>query len=384
MKLKRVNLLFITSTNYNKELFDQLIKKHLENKLFSTISKNILIINRNLLPNEIPLENISIYKEYQYLSGSIKNLLNEKNINLIKKLKKQINNDFEWTVVTDNETRNIELIIYKLLNLSKNFPLIVIDHGCINSQDLRLSQYLNFGRFIRNLFLFYSLCSEKYSLKKFFFIKIRRIYMHSVKPKIPLNKYIVIGYQELTREVKSLGGPSLNRHLNFESAKEKVGLLLTSGSHRYDSFSFRTSSVVEYINIIRFLNKNNSIKKIIIKTKPREDVGLLKEQISQKAEISKCIFLNSSKSINKVINEFDVSYIFTNLHSITLGAFSILRMNVYGYQTNYPNQFKKASWYFELYKPYKFINNIFFDNQKYVGIDSDKICRWFFNKDWSN
>ena len=208
--------------------------------------------------------------------------------------------------------------------------------------------------------------------------------MHSVKPKIPLNKYIVIGYQELTREVQSLANSSSLIDLNSESSKENVGLILTSGSHRYESVSFRNSSVFEYINIIRFLNKNNSIKKIIIKTKPKEDIGLLKEQISQKTEISKCIFIDSNKSINKIINEYNVYYIFTNLHSITLGALSILRMNVYGYQTNYPNQFKISSWYFEVYKPYKFVNNIFFDKRKYVAIDSDKICRWFFNEDWSN
>ena len=57
-------------------------------------------------------------------------------------------------------------------------------------------------------------------------------------------------------------------------------------------------------------------------------------------------------------------------------------MNVYGYKTNYPMQFKIASWYYKVYKPYKFIKNILLDKQKFIALDSDKIRRWFFiNKD---
>ncbi len=382
MKLRKVNLLFISSTNYNKDLFDKLINKYLENKYFLIAEKKILIINRDLQLGEEIQKYISIYKEYKELSGNIKRLLTSRSKTLIKQIKRNIKNDYEWTIVTDNEMRNIELLVYNCINLSSNYPLIVIDHGCKNSQDIRFYQYLNLGRFIRNLVLLYFLCFESFNFKKFLLIKIKRIYLHSLKPKIPFNKYMIVGLQDLFREVQSMGELFPEKKINFELSKKKIGLLLTSGSHRYKSISFRKSSIVQYIKIISFLNKNRSIEKIVIKTKPGEEIALLKNQISQETEISKCLFWNSSKSINNIINEFDVAYVFTNLHSITFGALAILKMNVYGYKTNYPMQFKIASWYYKIYKPYKFIENILLDKQKFIALDSDKIRRWFFiNKD---
>ena len=238
--------------------------------------KKVLIINRDLELGEEIQKYISLnteYKdniEYKELSGNIKRLLKSSSSNLIQQIKRKIKNEYEWTIVTDNEMRNIELLVYKCINLSPNYPLIVIDHGCKNSQDLRLSQYLNFGRFIRNLVLLYFLCFENFNFKKFLLIKIKRIYLHSFKPKISLNKYIIVGFHDLFREVQSIGELLPRKKINFELSKKKIGLLLTSGSHRYKSTSFRNSSIEEYVKVIKFFNKNRSIEKIVIKTKPEK------------------------------------------------------------------------------------------------------------------
>ncbi len=369
---KKVNLLYITSTNWSKDYFDLAIKKYLK--------------RLNIIPNKFHVICVSedarklVYKKYshtysdffQKIDGNIGLIFNK---SIILKFHSIINhlNSSEWTIVTDNEIRNHELLFYASLKLNKDIPLIILDHGLKNSQDNKFFEYLGGSRFIRNLYIAYAFLCLKKNLKYFFNIKIRRLYFHYKSPIIRINKFFEMGLVDLEREIISYRLKE-NIYSSDKSLKKSI-LILTSGAHRYNNKNFRNQSLNTYKKILT--NPDFAEFDIIIKTKPREDINLIKEELfALRKDIS---FYDNSLKIADILKMHNIFIAITLYQSISLASLSLIKIKTYGYLIYVPKKLRACSYFYNFYKPRKIYKLFKMNGLDIISLEYNKLVYYVRN-----
>ena len=90
-----------------------------------------------------------------------------------------------------------------------------------------------------------------------------------------MNKFFEMGLVDLEREILSYKFKE-NKYSSNKSLRKSI-LILTSGAYRYNNKNFRDQSLITYKKILT--NPDFAEFNIIIKTKPREDINLIKEEL---------------------------------------------------------------------------------------------------------
>ena len=117
---KNLNLLYLVSNRWSKPYFDLALKVFLKKRNIIVNRLKIICLSKDAISSL--KENPDLIKEdiFQSINGSI-NLIFSRS--LISKIKSKINqlNNFEWTIVTDNEMRNSEILFFAfLVSISDN------------------------------------------------------------------------------------------------------------------------------------------------------------------------------------------------------------------------------------------------------------------------
>lgn len=237
-------------------------------------------------------------------------------------------------LVTDNEFRALEINIYSTL-----YPLLrniyIFDHGCKNSQDLRLIEYFTSRRLIKNIVL-----SLRLNIYKFLLLKQKRIYFHSRKPVLPLSRFHITGYLALKHDLTSFP-----RNTSIENKPiEPRGLILTNGSERYSykEFSNTTLSLIQKIISSRLSQNPKYI--FDVKCKPRELIDNRTFPLSHFSSESICI-CHPDTTLKAILKENLYDTIYTSVDSISFCVLHILGYNVVAYMPKTPFKLRLTSWY---------------------------------------
>ena len=370
-KSKKINLIYIVSTNWSKKYFEKALEAYIiKNKIYVNNIK-IVCISEDACKSTVDKELIIQDKFFFKLNRKLSSLLNpeiSKKINLIIK---DLNNE-SWTLVSDNELRNHEILFCAFLKLSKDIPLLVLDHGLKNSQDSKFYEYFSLKRILRNIFLIFFMLRNKKKINDFICLKYKRIYFHHKPPKLKINNFYKIGLLDLEREIDSY---LLNKTKTYPIKITKpCVLILTSGAHRYNYHRFRYQSLLSYKNIIKSFDQDSF--NFIIKIKPREDMKLIK---SEMIKINKNIIIFDEKiSLGNIVRNNNITFAFTLFQSITLASLNLCDIKTYGYLVNVPFNLQRSSWYKNFYKPEKISNYEVINKQKYLFIDKKKLL-YFIN-----
>tara|TARA_B100000989_G_scaffold278203_1_gene239792 strand:- start:42146 stop:43285 length:1140 start_codon:yes stop_codon:yes gene_type:complete len=369
---KKVNLLYITSTNWSQNYFDFAIKKYLKKYKIRTNKLHLVCINKDSKKIKYD-QNLYTYNNFFLkINGNISQIFNK---STILKFKNTIDhlNSLEWTIITDNEIRNHELLFYASLNLNHDMPLIVLDHGLKNSQDSKFYEYFFIGRFIRNIFLIYAFLVLKNNFKKLLNIKFKRIYFHYRNPYLRINNFFKMGLIDLEREIESY---RCKKEINSidKSMKRKI-LILTSGAHRYKYSDFKNQSLLVYKKIL--CNPDFSDYDFIIKIKPREDIDFLKKELFK---VRKNIeFFDSSFSIGYILKVKNIEKAITLYQSITLASLTLMKIKTFGYFIEVPFKLRKSSYFYNFYKPKKIYKLISISGFDFITLDYDRLQYYFKN-----
>ena len=363
---KKLNLLYILSGNWSKSYFDVSINKFTKARNLEINKVFIISVTEAATKSLENMENCFFdYSLYEF-NGRLTLLFKYlESLNLKKKL--NFLTDEEWTIVTDNELRNSEILFSSIFKFSSSYPLIVLDHGLKNSQDTKIKEYIFLSRIFRNIvLLIYYLLFNK-SLKNFLLIKRKRLYLHVKSPFLRFNKFFKIGLIDLQREIDSY---SLKEKIYTPNKEKKESILiLTSGAHRYKYKKFRENSFNSYKNIV--LNPKYKNFQMILKIKPREDLSFLKKNLLNINPNIK--FYDSSQSVGTILKNHNIKIAFTSFQSITLASLTMIELKTYGYCINVPECLKKSSFYLNLYRPNKLFKEIYLDKSKYIYIDLIKL-----------
>lgn len=369
---KKVNFLYITSTNWSKDYFDLAIKKYLKSLNIIADKCHVICVSEDS-KKLVFKKNSHTYSDFfPKINGNIGRIFNKSKIQKFHSIIDHLNSS-EWTIVTDNEMRNHELLFCASLKLNKDLPLIILDHGLKNSQDNKFFEYLGGSRFIRNLYIVYAfLCSNK-NLKDLFNIKIRRLYFHYKKPTIRMNKFFEMGLVDLEREILSYKFKE-NKYSSNKSLRKSI-LILTSGAYRYNDKNFRDQSLITYKKILS--NTDFAEFDIIIKTKPREDINLIKKELfTLRKDI---IFYDNSLKIADILKIHNIFIAITLYQSISLASLSLMKIKTFGYFIYVPKKLRVNSYFYNFYKPKKIYKLFKINGLDIISLEYDKLLYYFNN-----
>jgi len=362
-----LNLLYLVSTRWSKPYFELALKKFFKNSNIEFQKRLIVPLSKNAADSLINNPDVIINEIFFQINGN----LNRSNFkeSILSKIKSEINlfNNYQWTIVTDNEMRNSELLFYSFLKINQKLPLLVLDHGLTNSQDIKFVEYILFKRLFRNFYLLYCSLFFGKKINNLLLIKRKRIYLHFKKPLLPLFKYFNIGLVHLEREIKSYC--LKNNFYKPDITKKKSILILTCGSYRYKYYKFRKDSISCYKNILE--NKNYKEFDFIFKTKERENIeSIKKDLIMYKSKIK---IFDDKHSIGEIIKNNNVHFAYTSHQSSTFASLNLIKLKTFGYFVNIPSNLTKGSIFLNFYKPYKIFRFKTINNFKYMILDYDKL-----------
>lgn len=244
-----------------------------------------------------------------------------------------------YDLITDNEFREYEqYYLRRYGSLCKR--VLILDHGCKNSQDDRFINSVASKRMLKNLHLLFFIGPFRY-----FELKRKRIYLHSKRPWLPLSKYQLTGYLPLQYDLKHL--PSAENSLSHNKTR---CLILTNGANRYQYESFRARTLSCYQSALEYVQINFEDCLIDIKPKPREYLDLSSVPFNSYPFLGSITLLESDLQLSDCLSNTYYHMIITSIDSITFSTLHILGYNVVAYCSTPPRKLGATSWNNNLYR----------------------------------